>query len=341
MVMGMSSPLDADGGARSPRPPLVSMPWDDEVLTDVYLEAVRQPGITAEFLVTHGYPEATVTGVTLELQRMGLLRRSGESSWEAIPPDIALPALASQFELRAAMTRALSSELSRIYRGARHRSLTGDGVLVLSSLQEVQDATEQIEAGAEQELVGFYNDSPRTAYRFATDPRTQPTRRLTHTGRHLAVRTTYDTLLLELPRAAEVLQRRSASGEECRFLRGLPFSAIVADSSSAVIDITAFDSSGKGCLWVQDRRLALAVAALAEMLWRMATPMADEGLESVDEQSRAILSLLAGGATDSMIAAQTGISQRTVERKVRTMLSQLGASTRFQAGVQAARRGWL
>ena len=42
-----------------------------------------------------------------------------------------------------------------------------------------------------------------------------------------------------------------------------------------------------------------------------------------------------------MIAGQTVISQRTVERKVRTMLEQLGASTRFQAGVQAARRGWL
>ena len=78
------------------------------MLTDVYLEAVRQPGNTDDFLVTHGYAEPTVTGITHELQRMGLLRRSGENSWEAIPPDIALPALASQYELRAAMTRALS-----------------------------------------------------------------------------------------------------------------------------------------------------------------------------------------------------------------------------------------
>lgn len=239
------------------------------------------------------------------------------------------------------MTRALSGELSRVYRGARQRSLSGDGVVVLSTLQEVQDATEQIEASAEHELVGFHNDSPRTAYRFATDPGSAPARRLNGTGRPVAVRTTYDTALLELPRAAQVLQRRSASGEDCRFLRGLPFSAIVAHTSCAVVDITAFDSSGEGCLWVRDRRLALALAALAEMLWRMAIPMAQEGLASLDEQSRVILSLLAGGATDAMIAAQTGISQRTVERKVRTMLEQLGAATRFQAGVQAARRGWL
>ena len=48
--------------------------------------------------------------------------------------------------------------------------------------------------------------------------------------------------------------------------------------------------------------------------------------------------LLAGGATDETIARQLGLSTRTVERRVRAMLDQLGAETRFQAGVQAARR---
>lgn len=76
----MSNRLPRAHGIHAPRPPLLSMPWDDEVLTDIYLEAVRQPGITDDFLVTHGYSEPTVAGVTHELQRMGLLRRSGENS---------------------------------------------------------------------------------------------------------------------------------------------------------------------------------------------------------------------------------------------------------------------
>lgn len=54
-----------------------------------------------------------------------------------------------------------------------------------------------------------------------------------------------------------------------------------------------------------------------------------------------ILSLLSAGRTDAAIARQSGISQRTVERRVRALMNQLGAATRFQAGVQAARRGWI
>jgi DNA-binding NarL/FixJ family response regulator len=49
----------------------------------------------------------------------------------------------------------------------------------------------------------------------------------------------------------------------------------------------------------------------------------------------------AAGATDATIARQTGVSQRTVERRVRALMEQLGAGTRFQAGVQAAHRGMV
>ena len=38
-----------------------------------------------------------------------------------------------------------------------------------------------------------------------------------------------------------------------------------------------------------------------------------------------ILSLLAAGAPDATIARQTGVSQRTVERRVRALMDQLGA----------------
>jgi DNA-binding NarL/FixJ family response regulator len=40
-----------------------------------------------------------------------------------------------------------------------------------------------------------------------------------------------------------------------------------------------------------------------------------------------------------MIARQVRISQRTVERRLRAIMDELGATTRFQAGVQAAKRG--
>ncbi|TDO64016.1 regulatory LuxR family protein [Kribbella sp. VKM Ac-2571] len=56
---------------------------------------------------------------------------------------------------------------------------------------------------------------------------------------------------------------------------------------------------------------------------------------------RDILMLLAGGATDDMISRRLRISPRTTQRRVRALMDALGAQTRFQAGVQAARRRWI
>ena len=63
--------------------------------------------------------------------------------------------------------------------------------------------------------------------------------------------------------------------------------------------------------------------------------------KQLDLRDARILSLLSDGHSDSTIARESGISVRTVERRVRSLMDRLGAKTRFQAGVQAARRGWI
>ena len=62
---------------------------------------------------------------------------------------------------------------------------------------------------------------------------------------------------------------------------------------------------------------------------------------ALDRRDVHLLSLLSDGRSDSTIARLSGISLRTVERRVRSLMDRLGAKTRFQAGVQAARRGWI
>jgi DNA-binding NarL/FixJ family response regulator len=72
------------------------------------------------------------------------------------------------------------------------------------------------------------------------------------------------------------------------------------------------------------------------------TPGANaEGLQEISERDATIVRLMAAGVADASIARQTGISQRTVERRVRFVMDRLGARTRFQAAVQATRRGWI
>lgn len=56
---------------------------------------------------------------------------------------------------------------------------------------------------------------------------------------------------------------------------------------------------------------------------------------------RRLLTLLSAGLTDHAIARDLGVSERTVRRRITRLQAVLGGRTRFQLGVQAARRGWL
>ncbi|MER6980526.1 transcriptional regulator TrmB, partial [Streptomyces carpinensis] len=61
----------------------------------------------------------------------------------------------------------------------------------------------------------------------------------------------------------------------------------------------------------------------------------------VDTERRALLTMLSSGLTDAAIARTQGWSPRTTQRRIHGLMTELGASTRFQAAVMAARRGWL
>jgi DNA-binding NarL/FixJ family response regulator len=54
-----------------------------------------------------------------------------------------------------------------------------------------------------------------------------------------------------------------------------------------------------------------------------------------------VLELLGAGFKDEAIARNQNTSMRTTSRRVLRILELLRSSTRFQAGAQAARRGWL
>jgi DNA-binding NarL/FixJ family response regulator len=50
---------------------------------------------------------------------------------------------------------------------------------------------------------------------------------------------------------------------------------------------------------------------------------------------------MASGMKDRTLARALGVTERTVGRRLTELMAELGVETRFQAGVQAARRGWL
>lgn len=78
--------------------------------------------------------------------------------------------------------------------------------------------------------------------------------------------------------------------------------------------------------------------SLFEELWSRAEPLPWAG--GNDGVTR-VLRLAAQGLSDESIARQLGVSVRTVRARFAEAMAELGAQSRFHAGVQAARRGRL
>lgn len=69
-----------------------------------------------------------------------------------------------------------------------------------------------------------------------------------------------------------------------------------------------------------------------------------EGSENrivASDVTAAIAGLLAKGLKDEAVARRLGISLRTCRKHIAQLMDDLGAGSRFQAGVHAVRRGLL
>jgi DNA-binding NarL/FixJ family response regulator len=63
--------------------------------------------------------------------------------------------------------------------------------------------------------------------------------------------------------------------------------------------------------------------------------------EGPSDTDRKLLALLAAGLKDEAIARHLQITTRSLRRRMGKIMDLLNARSRFQAGVQAAARGWI
>ncbi|MEU3454354.1 helix-turn-helix transcriptional regulator [Micromonospora sp. NPDC006766] len=130
-------------------------------------------------------------------------------------------------------------------------------------------------------------------------------------------------------------------GEQSRVMPEAPVRMTIVDRQFALIPIEP--CSGRGALEVRGNRLVSAMCLLFEMLWDKSTPLSRRlaNSDGLSDQATAILRLLRRGRTDEAIGRQLGLSERTVRRTVSDLMKRLDAESRFQAGVEAALRGWV
>jgi DNA-binding NarL/FixJ family response regulator len=95
---------------------------------------------------------------------------------------------------------------------------------------------------------------------------------------------------------------------------------------------------------VRDDSVVAFLLDLFNNVWDAATPLDcfDSGYAEVaDDLQRTIAGLMAKGFTDEVVARKLGMSVRTCRRHIAALMRDLGAVSRFQAGGQATRRGFV
>jgi DNA-binding CsgD family transcriptional regulator/sugar-specific transcriptional regulator TrmB len=133
-------------------------------------------------------------------------------------------------------------------------------------------------------------------------------------------------------------------GGQVRTAPTIPPRILIFDRRIAVVPIDP-DNTRTGALCTREPAILASLIAVFEQAWQSAVPLGtmvardpDTGLTA---QEKELLALLGVGLTDEAAGKRLGISQRTVRRQMAALMERLGASSRFEAGLKAAQRGWL
>ena len=284
------------------------------------------------------------------LETLGLVSRGpGSSSPVPAPPDVAVEALITRRQEELGRARLAAAQLAKTFRSVTRHS-PAELVEVIAGREPVRTRFEQLQLGARKEVLVF--DKPPYASPIGANKL-----ELEYLGRGVANRSVYDTLSLEVPGQVEWLSEVVPAGEQARVFPGLPLKLAIADRKLGLVPISIEEPSmQEGALLVHPSGLLDALVALLETLWKQSIPIEQallppgEGASAVispdkgrapGPEDRRLLALMAAGLTDEAIARQLGIGSRTVRRRTSALMRALGVQTRFQAGLQAAKRGWL
>lgn len=260
--------------------------------------------------------------------------------YSASPPQLALESLVNQRHEELAQIRLFAEELQSEFRKTSESSSAADLVEVI--------------VGREQ-IMRYYTHLVQTV-KVQFDGLTKPpyvagddTDHLLHAQqagirRGVRCRSVYEGEALEGAVTLALAERSMDLGEEARVIGGLPMKLALFDRRIGFVPLKLAEP-GLGALVVHPSPLLDALIALFESIWARAVPLQPrpdgQPRDELNDRSRQVLLLMSAGLKDESIARATGMSRRTVQKHVTSIMGLLGARTRFQAALLARERGWV
>ncbi|MFJ4900212.1 helix-turn-helix transcriptional regulator [Streptomyces sp. NPDC088727] len=164
--------------------------------------------------------------------------------------------------------------------------------------------------------------------------------------RGVTLRSVVEREWLERPETATLLASCVGQGQHISVTDRLPIKLVMVDRRIALLPLAPESEAEPVALVVHRTGLLTALGSLFEEHfekgWRLrASGVADEVESPAALVDREIVALLHVGLTDAAIARQLGMGHRTVQRRLRSLMDEVGAATRFQLGWYAAHAGWL
>ncbi len=324
-------------------------PLDPDTLGGaVYAALVAQPAASVgELAASTGHPPEQILPALDELCRLRLAaEREPDPAaaehvrrFEAQPPDGYAAELLSGYERRLDAARDAHRHLSDMFWLARRGAAHYPGLEVVQERSLVREQIHRMLAETEHEVRALDRGPYLSTTQEQYDAETAAQARRLADG--ISYRVVYEQAALAThPNALACIR----NGEQARTAPSLPLKLFLMDSKRAILPLDPAGLTDGATLIVYPSALLSALENTFEIFWDLATPVSHPAPsvgEHLSGQHRAVLELLAAGATDDQIATRLRLSRSTVTRTCATLFQRLGANTRFQAGINAQRQDWL
>lgn len=308
----------------------------------VYEALVHHGQMGVHAIADHlGLTQSQLARALAELIDKGMVTRlpGRPARYGAVPPDQAAGTLIAEHEQQLASLRGHARHLATSYRRA-HASWRHPADLV-----EVVEGESSLAA-----TIGGLQRRARTRVRvfdrppYLADPAAENEDETHHQARGLTYQVIYDHAAVAVPGRMTDIWSSIHKGEQAR-VGAVPMKMLLCDDDAALIPVSFPDHAPDAAYLVHPSSLLDALIALFEVIWHRSVPFnrpaAGDATEELGPEDTDLIGLLAAGSTDEAIARTLGWSVRTVRRHVHTLMSDLGAQSRFQLGMEAIRRGWV